>query len=149
AGAGKVTGLRVLRRQDGTEIPVRTRGRKIEYYDSGTDTWIENGTNVLPAAADGEDVSIEPYQGLSGAAGYLSSKNSSIYKIMVANPGDITDLQSTNHRGKIRIKTGRMYLWDRLDTNKGKDETGLYRSYIDKDEVSDFTAVTGEAIGIA
>jgi len=147
AGAGRVTGLRTLKKQDGTEVLVRTRGRKVEYFDTVTEDWIENGSNVLPAAADGEDISIEPYSGLSGAAGYLSSKSSSIYKIMAANPGSITDLLSTDHKGKIRIKTGRMYLWDRKGTNGGKDETGLYRSKIDKDEVSDFTEITNEAIG--
>ena len=147
AGSGRVTGLRSVRKQDGTEVLIRTRGRKVEYYDETTHDWIENGTDVLPAAAAGEDISIEPYAGLSGAAAYLSSKNSSIYKIMAANPGSITDLNMTNHRGKIRIRSGRMYLWDRLDTNKGKDETGLYRSYIDKDEVSDFTPITAENVG--
>jgi hypothetical protein len=147
AGAGRVTGLRVLRKQDGTEVMVRTRARKVEYYDETTADFIENGSNVLAAAADGEDISIEPYQGLSGAAAYLSSKNSSIYKIMVANPGSITDLVSTDHRGKIRVKTGRMYLWDLLTSLKGKDETALFRSYIDKDEVSDFTAIAAENVG--
>lgn len=149
AGVGRVSGLRVLTKQDGTEVMVRTRGRKVEFFDTATEDWIETGSDVLPAAADGEDVSIEPYNGLSGAAGYLSSPNSSIYKIMAANPGSITDLQMTDHKGRIRIKTGRTYLWDRKSSNGGKDETGLYRSKIDKDEVSDFTQITGEAVGSA
>jgi hypothetical protein len=147
AGVGIVTGIRVGRKQDGTEVLFKTYGRKILYFDDTTQDWIENGSNVLPAAADGEEMSLEAYNSLSGAWVFVSSKNSSIYKIATANPGSITDLVMTNHRGRIRIKTGRMYLWDRLDTNKGKDETGLYRSYIDKDEVSDFTAISAEAIG--
>src|SRR3990167_6899994 len=37
-----------------------------------------------------------------------------------------------------------MFLWDRKDTNGGFDATGLYGSYIDKDELSDYTAITAE-----
>lgn len=149
AGTGRVSGIGKSVRQDGTEVLFRSRGRKIEYYDETTDDWVEIGTNTLPAAADGEDISFSPYNGLSGSQMFLSSENSSIYKIMTANPGSITDLLSTDHKGKIKIRTGRMYLWGRKGTNGIKDETGLYRSKIDKDEVSDFTEVTNESLGVS
>lgn len=66
---------------------------------------------------------------------------------MIANPASITDLLSTTHRGKIKIKRNRMYLWGRGDANTIGDPNGVYLSYIDKDELSDYTAITGESIG--
>ena len=147
-GAGRITGLKVGARFDGTEIPLRSRGRKVEYYDVDADTWTEvSTTNVLPADADEEDVAIDVYHSLAGAMFYLSSPNSSIYKIPIANPGSIVDQSSTTHKGYIRIKQSRMFLWNRKDDAGGSDKNGLYGSYIDKDELSDFTFVSAEAIG--
>lgn len=144
-GSGRISGLFVGTRYNGTQIPIQTQGRKVKYYDSVTEDWIETTTaNVLPAAADGEDIAIDKYHSLAGGFAYLSSKNSSIYKIPFANPGSIVDLSSTDHRGKIRIKQNRMFLWDRKDTNGGFDQTGLYGGRIDKDELSDYTTVTAE-----
>src|SRR4051794_4249637 len=40
-GSGKITGLGVGVRYDGTEVPFRARGQKLEYYDATTDDWIE------------------------------------------------------------------------------------------------------------
>ncbi len=143
-GSGRVTGLMVGSQFDGTQIPFRTRDSKIEYYDTVTSDWIESGSDRLGAPALGEDVAIEQYHSLAGAFAYFSSKNSGIYKIPIANPGSVVDLASTTFRGKIRIKQNRTFLWDRKDSDGGFDTTGLYGSYIDKDELSDFTAVTSE-----
>jgi hypothetical protein len=149
AGVGKVTGLRVGKKNDGTEILFRTRARKIEYYDTTTEDWIEVGTNSLPSDANGEDVAIAPYTSLAGSAIYFSSRNSSIYKIMLANPGTLIDLLLTNFRGKIKIKNNRIILWDRYGSNRQQDITGVYGSHIDKDSYTDYTAVTAESIGSA
>jgi len=148
-GTGKITGLRVGTREDGTQVAFRTRGRKIEYYDTATEEWIESGSDVLPVAASGEDISIEPYQNLAGAFMYFSSPNSSIYKIHLANPGSVTDLSSTAFRGKMTISQNRMLLWDQKGSTGGKDDTGVYGSYVDKDEVTDYTQISAEAIGAA
>src|SRR2546427_8154606 len=145
-GAGAITGLGIGTKLDNTQVVFRTYARKIEYYDTVTDDWIEIGSNTLPADASGEDVTFSPYKSLAGAVFYLSSPNSSIYKIMVANPGSITDLLSTSYRGKIIIKQNRLFLWDRKQ-GAITDKTRVHLSYIDKDEVSDYTAVTGEALG--
>lgn len=145
SGVGKATGLFVAERFDGVEQPFYTYDRKIKYYDTVTEDWIEVSTaDVLPASASGEDISIDKYHSLAGAFAYFSSKNSGIYKIPIANPGSIVDLSSTSHRGKIKIKQNRMFLWDRKDTSGGFDTTGLYGSKIDKDELSDYTSVTAE-----
>jgi hypothetical protein len=148
-GAGRVTGLRVGSKLDGaaTQVLFATYLRKLRYYDESTDDWVESGSDVLPAAASGEDVAMTPYSSLAGSFVYASSPNSDIYKVAVANPGDVTTLVSTSHRGKIRIKSGRMYLWDRKDANGGSDKSGLFRSWIDKDELSDFSFTQKEDVG--
>jgi hypothetical protein len=148
SGVGKITGLIIAKRFDGVEVPIRTRGVKYEIYDVDTNTWVESTyTDIMPLAASGEDVSFSQYHSLAGAMVYGTSANSGAYKIMLANPRDVLDQAITDHRGKTRIKNGRSYLWDRKDTNNGSDKTGLYGSWIDKDELSDYTEVTGEAAG--
>lgn len=144
AGSGRVSGLHVMTKLDSvaTQVPLRTRNRKIEYYDSVTDDWIEIGSNTLPVGADGEDVAFDSYDSQAGAQTFLSSPNSSIYKILNANPGSITDLVSTTYRGRIRIKQNRMFLWNRKDVNSRKDEQNPYLSYID---ARAYTTVTTEA----
>lgn len=147
AGVGGVTGLRKGTLQDGTELIFKTYARKILYFDTTTDDWVEVGSDSLPLTASGEDIAIDPYTSLAGYAIYFSSPNSSIYKIMLANPGTLIDMSSTSFRGKMKIRNGRMFLWDRLGTGKAKDETGLYGSKLDKDTYSDYTTVSAEAIG--
>lgn len=145
AGTGKISGLIVGDRFDGTQVPFRSYDRKIQYYDTVTEDWIEVSTaDILPEIASGEDISFDQYHSLAGAFIYGSSKNSGIYKIPIANPGSIVDLSSTSHRGKIKIKQNRMALWDRKDSNGGFDSSGLYGSYVDKDELSDYTSITAE-----
>jgi len=146
-GIGRVTGLVVGEQADGTEVPFFTHGRKIKHYDSDSDDTVETGSDRLPAGAEGEDIAMQTYKNLGGAWVYASSRNSSIYKIAVANPASVMDLSSTTHKGFIRIKQGRMFLWDRLDSDEVGDETGLYGSFIDKDELSDYTETTNENVG--
>lgn len=140
-GTGKVTGLHVAKKADGTEILYRTYARKILYYDTVTEDWIEIGTNQLAAAASGEDVSFADYNSLAGAQLWLNSPNSSIYKIMTANPGSIVDQYNSakNYKGLIKIKQNRMFLWRR-----NEDKTGVYGSYID---TQTYTTVTAEVLG--
>lgn len=145
-GAGKITGLCVGQKADGTQIPYYTHGRKVKYYSAAADDAVEIGVDSLPAAADGEDIALENYHNLAGVFVIVSSKNSSIYKIVTAN-GEIVDQSSSTFRGKIKLKKGRTFLWDRKDSTGGRDMTSLYGSYIDKDELSDYTVVTGEVLG--
>lgn len=148
-GLGKVTGIGVGLRYDGTSVPFFSYGRKVKYYDVITDDTVEVGTDLLPAAADGEDVWFKAYQGLAGSFMYLGSSNSGIYKIPVANPGNAVDQVVNNYRfGVFHIGQNRAFAGQRNGTSAGNnDKTGLYLSYIDKDQLSDFTQVTGEAVG--
>lgn len=145
AGTGK-SWVHVSRKADGTDIAFRKRGRKLEYYVESTDTWSETGTNLFPASAVADEPSWADYNSLAGAALYISSAHSSIYKVMLANPESYTDLQQTTFRGRIRIKNSRMFLWQRQDASGRKDDTGLYGSYIDKDEISDYTQIAGATL---
>lgn len=148
-GNGKITGLGVGIRYNGTQIPFYSHGRKVKYYDVTTDDAIEVGSNLLPTGADGEDVWFAPYQNLAGSFMYLGSPNSGIYKIPVANPGSAVDQSSTTYRFNVfQIGQGRSFAGQRKGTTAGnKDSTGLYLSYIDKALLSLFTQVTGEAYG--
>lgn len=143
--AGRITGLAVGEKVDGTLLPIRTRGKKIEYY-SGTD-WSEAGSDALGTAADGEDVSITFYTSLSGYQAWLSSPNSGLYKMMLANPGSVENQYDAtiNFKGYITASDGRLLLWYRL-----RNKNYLYGSYKDIQTAgTTFTNVTGEAIGAA
>lgn len=148
-GAGKVTGIGVGIRYDGTQIPWYSHGRKVKYYDVDTDDTVEVGTNLLPSGADGEDVWFQPYQSLAGSFMYLGSPNSSVYKIPAANPDSAVDQSVSAYRwGVFHIGQSRSFAGQRNGTTAGNaDKTGLYLSYIDKDQLSDFTQVTGESYG--
>jgi hypothetical protein len=139
-GAGKVAGLHVARKADGTEIPYKKVGRKLFYYNSTTEAWVEVGSNLFPAAAESDHVSFANYNSLAGAQMFFSSPNSGFYKIMTANPGDYTDLTdgSKNFKGYINILFSRVRLWGRT-----ADPSGIYGSHIDNQQ---YTTVSAEAL---
>lgn len=147
-GNGKITGLGVGVRYDGTEVPFYSYARKLNYYDAATGDTVEIGSDTLPSAASGEDVWIRPYQALGGSFVYMGSENSGVYKVPVANPGSAVNQSVNNYRfGVFHIGQNRSFAGQRNGTTAGnEDKTGLYLSYIDKDQLSDFTQVTGEAV---
>jgi len=151
SGAGKVTGMKVGKKIDGTEVLVRTRSQKVEYYNETEEEWVEskdeNGNDdIIGPLADGDEMAIEEYQSLAGSFFYLSTPNGSVLKLPIASPSIIIDLDVTDHRGFIKIKKGATFLFNRKDTDKSGDTTGIYRSVIDRDELSDYTETTNEVI---
>ncbi len=138
-GTGRITGLHIGYKADGTEVAFCTRGSSAYYYNSTTELFVEIGTNILGTAASGEDVMFANYATNAGAQVWFCSPNSSLFKIMTANPGDYSDQYDAakNFKGYIAINNNRMNLWRRLS-----DKTGLYGSYID---AAAYTTVTGEA----
>ena len=146
---GGITGLGVGERFDGVEVPFFSHGRKVKYYDQDADDTVEVGTNLLPSDADGEGVSIFPYQNIAGSFVYLSSPNSSIYKIPTANPGSAVDQSSNNYRGFFKFGQARGFLFNRNgDTAGNEDKTSLYASKVDKVDLSQYPSqVTGESVG--
>ena len=151
-GAGKITGLGIAYRPDGYEVPIYTHGRKIKYYDLATDDTYEAGIDVLPATADGEECSIANYQNLAGAFVYITSENSSVYKIPAANPGSVVDQAQVDYKGFMKFGQSRSILFNRKGKNGFKDLSGLYMSWVDAPELKNalpFAQVTGEAVGNA
>ncbi len=149
-GNGKVTGIGVGIRYDGVEVPFFSYGQKVKYYNVVSDDTVEVGSNILPAAASGEDVWFAPYQNLAGSFMYFGSPNSSVYKAPVANPGSAVDQAMTTYRFNVfHIGQNRSFAGQRSGTTPGNaDKTGLYLSYIDKALLSSFPAqTTGEAYG--
>ena len=144
SGSGRITGLHVALKWDGTQVLVRSRGRKVEYYDTTTSDWIEIGTNTLPAAADGEDVAFANYWSQAGAQLWFSSPKSGLYKIITANMGSAKDnyAAGTNYKGYIAVKSKAMFLWRRE-----ADKAGIQRSHYDASYTG--TLVSNEAIGSA
>lgn len=150
-GLGVISGMKVGKQIDGTELLVRTRDEKVEYYDEDNEVWVEsldeNGAgDIIGGDADGDDMAIEEYQSLAGAFLYFSTPNGSVLKLPIASPDVIIDLAVTDHRGYINIKRGSTFLFNRKDTDGGSDTTGLYRSVIDRDELSDYSETTNEVI---
>lgn len=151
AGSGKITGIGVAKKPNGDDILYRTRKQKIEYLDTSTNDWVEVGSNVMSSgviATDslGEDISIEPYQNPTGPQIWFNSKNCGPLKIMTANPGSITDMYTlgTNYKGYMRIKSGRMFVWNRYGSPSNK--TDLFASQLNSKADSDYTQITAEAI---
>jgi hypothetical protein len=148
-GSGKVTGIGIGVRYDGTQVPFYTHGRKVKYYNSSTADTAEISTDLLPAAASGEDVWFLPYQNLGGSFMYYGSPNSSIYKTPVANPSSVVDQRVIDYRfGLAKVSQNRMFAGQRKGTVAGNnDKTGVYLSYVDKALLSSYTSTTAEVVG--
>lgn len=145
---GPITGLRVAKvvgLNNTTSHIFRKRGRKLEYYNATTDDWAECGTDVFPAGTENDHVSMENYHSITGSQLHVNGPSIEPLKVMVANPGSYANVydSSKNFKGYIRLKQNRTFLWNRGGSTK--DTTGLYGSYIDKDEASDFTQISGES----
>lgn len=156
SGVGRISGLGIGKLPTGEEVLFKTYGKKAKYYDNDAEDWVEIDTDVLGSAVVnssnpyGEDITISPYTNLAGSHVFFNSPNiDKILKILVANPGSYKDNfdSSRNFKGYMRALGNRTLLWRRGGATK--DETGLYGSKLDKDEVSDYTQVTGEAVGAA
>jgi hypothetical protein len=148
-GAGRISGLGVGLKSDGTPIAFWSRGAKVEYLNPATSDRAEVGSDLLGSISDDENCWFAPYQNLAGAFMYVGSPNSGIFKIPTANPASAVNQQVNNFRfGNLRFGRGRSLAARRNGTVAGnKDDTGAYLSHIDKALLSSFTQTTGEAYG--
>lgn len=148
-GGGKITGLGVGTRFDGVQVPFFTYGRKAKYYDEEEDDTTEIGSDLLPAAADGEDQFIQPYQNLAGAFVYITSPNNTGFKIAVANPESAVNQALTSYKGYLKFGQSRGFLTHRNGSTAGnRDLMTLYVSKVDKVALSQYPSqVTGENVG--
>lgn len=135
AGVGNVTSIGVGQTHNQVQVPFFTYGQKIKYYNATTGDTVEAGSNILPLAAASDSLSIMPYSSVAGDFVYITSPNSSIYKIPTANPGSVVDLKSTNFRGHAKIDSNVMFMWNRNDTYNNKYTGVLYESKSDGTQV--------------
>lgn len=139
-----VTGIHTGYQNDNTPVLFKKIGRKLLYTFSLTEDWVECGTDLFPVDAATDEATFANYQSLAGSFVFISSPNSSIYKVCTANPDSPIDLLSTTFRGYITIVKNRMELVYRSGANNNNDLTGHYLSWIDN---NNFTTVSAEAIG--
>jgi len=125
---------------NGDLILYRKISTKLQYLSGNT--W----TDILTGLTD-VDYSFANYSSLAGAFTFINSTDG-FWKINNANPTSPINVYSSskNFHGKILIDKGRMILWDRNDEGK-KDPTGLYGSWIDRQNSTVYTAVTSENLG--
>ena len=134
--AGKNYGEWTAYRADGTAVRFRKVNGSIQAL-VGT-TW----TDVITGLTITADYVASNYQSLAGAFIYFFGVDG-IYKVCTANPTDYSALYdaSKNFKGYGLIDKARTILWGRAD-----DPTGLYGSYIDAQDGTVYTTVTGEAL---
>jgi hypothetical protein len=139
-GIGKIRALHFGYKVDGTKVLYRKTPDKIQYLNG--DTW----TDVITGMTDCE-VSFANYSSLAGSFTFINCVDG-YWKIINSHPTDPQALYASdkNFHGKILVDRGRTILWDRNDPNS-KDKTGLYGSWIDRQDSTVYTTVTGEAIG--
>ncbi len=135
---GSVQGHWFGYKADWTAVQFRKINTKIQYYNSTTSLWVD----VVTGLTSGAEYTFSNYQSLAGTFVYVTGADG-IYKIHVANPGSYTSMYDStkNFKAKSIITTGRMLMWDLPN-----DKTGLYGSYIDAQDSTVYTTVSGEVI---
>jgi hypothetical protein len=138
--AGESPSEHVAYKVNGTAVRFRkvhnnTTG-KIQYLSGSTWTDVITGLST-------EDVTFSNYSSLAGNFVFVTGPTDGFFKIAVANPGSYADvyLSTKNFKGWSFIDKGRMIMW-----GVKKDPTGFYGSYIDRQDSTVYTTVTGEAV---
>lgn len=137
---GRVLALHTGYKTDGTTVFFRKiwdgSTGKIQYLDSGTWTDIVTGLTNTP-------LTFSNYSSLAGNFVFATSPDDGLFYIVTANPASYSSLYDAakNFKGYSIIDKGRMFMWGTTT-----DKTGLYGSYIDKQNSTVYTTVSGEAI---
>lgn len=134
---GQTTGFHKGYKTDGSTILYAKRGTAIMYWDGSA--W----QNCITGLSADDEYTFANYASLAGAFTLVNGP-AAFYKIINANPGSPINIYDStkNFYGYILIDRGRTLLW-----NRDKDKTGLYGSYIDRQNSTVYTTVTNEAIG--
>lgn len=132
---GATGGIWIGYKVDGTVVLYCKMADKIMYY-TGT-AWADTGITGFNTT---EDVTFANYSSLAGSFTYVTSPNG-FWKIINSVPTSPVDVfnSAKSLKGFILIDKGRALLW-----NRETDKTGLYGSYIDRQDSTVYTAVTGE-----
>lgn len=132
---GEIFGYKI----DGTKVHWRkTSAGKIQYYDGSA--WQDVVTGLSTSA----DYTFANYSSLAGTFTYAFGADG-IYKFHNAVPTSYNSMYAAakNFKGYALIDRGRTILWNRSEPSK--DTTGLYGSYIDRQDSTVYTSVSGEA----
>ena len=133
--SGKISGLHYGYKVDGSKVLYRKISTKIQYLNGSI--WTDCVTGLTANA----DYTFSNYSSLSGAFTFATGVDG-IWKFINSHPTSPINMTSTvNFKGWSIIDKGRMLLW-----NRPEDKTGLYGSYIDRQNATTQTTVTGEAI---
>lgn len=137
---GRVLALHTGYKTDGTTVFFRkiwdgTEG-KIQYLLSGT--WTDIVTGLSNTA-----MTFSNYSSLAGNFVFATSPDDGLFYIVTSNPASYASLYDAakNFKGYSIIDKGRMFMWGTTT-----DKTGLYGSYIDKQNSTVYTTVSGEAV---
>ena len=133
---GQINALWAGYKTNGDRVLYRKTADKLQYLN-GT-TW----EDVLTGLTDTE-FSCSNYSSLAGAFTLFNGEDG-FYLINNANPDSAINIYNStkNFKGYILVDRGRCLLW-----NRKEDKTGLYGSWIDKQNSTVYTQVTNEAIG--
>lgn len=143
-GVGRVSGLAIGTTNAGTQVPFFTYGQTLGYYN-GTNT-VSQGV-VFPATAANDDFSLMPYKNIAGSFVYLTSPNSAMYKIVVANPASLISFTPYDYKGHAKAVTNRMILWNRVDEKGQKYNSVVYNSVPDLTALSQYAQTTAQNVG--
>lgn len=126
-------------------VGYKVNGDPVYFKKSGTTIKVLVGstwTNVITGLTEDAATSFTNYSSLAGAFTYIYSTDG-IYKIVTANPTSFSTMYDAakNFKGVAFIDKGRAILWGRE-----KDKTGLYGSWIDAQNSTVYTTVSGEAL---
>lgn len=121
---------------NGDKVLFRKVSTKVQYWTGSA--W----SDVITGLTTDAPITFANYSSLAGAFVFIYSTDG-IYKIVTANPGSYTSLYDStkNFKGLALIDKGRAIMW-----GIAKDPTGLYGSYIDAQNSTVYTTVTGEAL---
>jgi hypothetical protein len=135
--AGKNYGEHTGYKTDGTAVRFRKVQGSIQYLNGST--W----TDVITGLTVDADYVFSNYQSLAGAFVYIFGRDG-IYKIVTANPTDHISLydETKNFKGFAFIDKARTILWGREE-----DPTGLYGSYIDAQDSTNYFTLLAEDVG--
>lgn len=133
--AGKNYGEWTAYKANGTAVRFRKVQGTIQVLVGST--W----TNVITGLTVAADYVAAPYSSLAGTFVYFFGVDG-IYKVCTANPTSYASMydSSKNFKGYAFIDKGRSILWGRT-----LDPTGLYGSFIDAQNSTVYTTVSGEA----
>lgn len=135
---GGTTGFHKAYKTNGDTLLFCKMGTIIKYYDGSA--W----QNCITGLVATDEYTFANYSSLAGAFTYINGPGG-YWKVVTANPGSPIDVYDStkNFKGYILIDRGRSLLW-----NRDKDKTGLYGSWLDRQNSTVYTTVAGEAVGV-